>query len=71
MRIVEPENLQTYAHIVGGKVVNVSMWDGEKTWNPSEEVVEIPAGSPAGIGWDYSKKNGFVDNRPTLEAFGE
>jgi len=66
-KLEEPENLKTYAHIVNGKVVNVSLWDGESDWTPAEQVVEIPKGVTAGIGWDYSKKNGFVDNRPEPE----
>jgi hypothetical protein len=63
MKIIEPDNLKTYAHIVDGKVVNVSVWDGETQWTPAEEVVEIPEGVTAGIGWDYIDGE-FVDNRP-------
>jgi hypothetical protein len=59
----EPENLKTYAHIVDGKVVNVSVWDGVTRWEPAEEVVEIPKGVNAGIDWDYDGKK-FSDNRP-------
>ena len=64
LKIDEPDNLKTFAHIVDGKVVNVSLWDGVTEWTPAEEVVEIPEGVTAGIGWDYDKKKGFVDNRP-------
>jgi hypothetical protein len=60
----EPENLKTYAHIVDGKVVNVSLWDGETEWSPAEEIVEIPEGVTAGIGWDWDRET-FTDNRPT------
>jgi hypothetical protein len=63
MKIIEPDNLKTYAHIVDGKVVNVSVWDGVTHWEPSESVVEIPEGIVAGIGWDYIDGE-FVDNRP-------
>jgi hypothetical protein len=52
VKIDEPDNLKTYAHIVDGKVVNVSVWDGVTAWEPSEEVVEIPEGVTAGIDWD-------------------
>ena len=65
-KIVEPETLKTYAHIVEGKVVNVSLWDGESAWEPAEEVVEILDGVIAGIGWDYVDGE-FVDNRPVEE----
>jgi hypothetical protein len=68
-KIVEPDNLKRYAHIVNGVVVNVSLWDGESTWTPAEEVVEIPEGVYAGIGWDYVDGE-FVDNRP-VETFDE
>ena len=57
------QNLKTYAHIVDGKVVNVSVWNGESDWTPDEEIVEIPEGVFAGIGFDYDGKN-FIDNRP-------
>jgi hypothetical protein len=69
MNIEEPDNLKTYAHIVDGKVVNVSLWDGVTDWTPAEEVVEIPEGTTAGIGWDYVDGE-FVDNRP-VEEFEE
>ena len=67
MPVIEPDNLKTYAHIIDGKVVNVSLWDGVTEWTPAEDVVEIPEGTTAGIGWDYDKKKGFVDNRPQPE----
>jgi hypothetical protein len=52
--------IKTYAHIVDGKVVNVSLWDQEPE---DETLVEIPEGSSAGIDWDYTDGE-FVDNRP-------
>jgi hypothetical protein len=58
--------MKTYAHIVDGKVVNVSLWDGVTEWHPTEDVVEIPEGIAAGIDWDYVDGE-FVDNRPTDE----
>jgi len=70
MKIIEPDNLKTYAHIVDGKVVNVSVWDGETEWTPAEEVVEIPEGVTAGIDWDYIDGE-FVDNRPEEEQPSE
>ena len=68
-KIVEPDNLKRYAHIVNGVVVNVSLWDGESTWTPAEDVVEISDGVTAGIGWDYVDGE-FVDNRP-VETFDQ
>ena len=58
--------MKTYAHIVDGKVVNVSIWDGEAPYTPDEELVEILEGTTAGIGWDYIHGE-FVDNRPVPE----
>jgi hypothetical protein len=66
ININEPNNLKTYAHIVDGKVVNVSVWDGETPYTPDEELVEIPEGTTAGIDWDYIDGE-FVDNRPVPE----
>jgi hypothetical protein len=65
----EPENLKNYAHIVDGKVVNVSVWDGVAPYEPAEELVEIPEGVTAGIDWDYVD-GVFVDNRPVVDPFG-
>lgn len=58
--------MKKMAHIVDGKVVNVSKWDGITAWEPAEEVVEIPEGVAAGPGWDYVDGE-FVDNRPVEE----
>jgi hypothetical protein len=63
INIQEPDNLKTYAHILDGKVVNVSIWNSEAPYTPDEELVEIPKGSHAGIDWDYIDGN-FIDNRP-------
>jgi hypothetical protein len=65
--ITEPDNLKTFAHIVDGKVVNVSIWDGVTRWEPAEEIVEIPEGVTAGIGWDYVD-GVFQDNRPVEDS---
>jgi hypothetical protein len=66
------------AHIVQGKVVNVSLWGGKSEWSPNEEVIEIPTEKYvnnlgdncerplAGIDWDYIDGK-FVDNRPQDE----
>jgi hypothetical protein len=56
-------NLKSYAHVVEEKVVNVSLWDGKTLFEIKEELIEIPAGSTAGIGWNY-KAGKFEDNRP-------
>ena len=66
MKIVRPDNLKYMAQILDGKVVNVSVWDGQSDWSPSEQVVEIPDGVTAGIGLDYVDGE-FVDNRPVEE----
>jgi hypothetical protein len=59
--------MKIYAHIVDGKVVNVSIWDGEAPYTPEDEtLVEIPEGTTAGIDWDYIDGK-FVDNRPEPE----
>jgi hypothetical protein len=63
INIEQPDNLKAYAHIIGGKVVNVSVWNGIAQYNPDEELVEIPEGTTAGIDWDYSNGK-FTDNRP-------
>ena len=68
-KIVEPKNPKHMAHVIDNKVVNVSLWDGESDWTPAEEVVEIPEGITAGIGWDYVDGK-FVDNRP-VETYPE
>lgn len=58
--------IKKMAHIIDGKVVNVSLWDGVAPWEPAEEVVEIPEGVSAGPDWDYVDGE-FVDNRPVEE----
>jgi hypothetical protein len=63
INIQEPENLKTYAHILDGKVVNVSLWAEAPK---DETLVEIPEGITAGIDWDYIDGE-FVDNRPKTE----
>lgn len=58
--------MKKIAHIIDGKVVNVSLWDGVTEWTPLEDTVEIPEGSRAGVDWDYVKGK-FVDNRPVVD----
>jgi hypothetical protein len=60
--------MKTYAHIFDNKVVNVSLWNGESDWIPDEDVVEVPEGMSAGIGWDYIDGE-FVDNRPAVGPY--
>lgn len=70
MDIGEPDNLKTWAHIVDGKVVNVSVWDGVTPYNPAGLLVDLTGVTPEpGIGWDYDGKK-FVDNRP-VDSFPE
>jgi hypothetical protein len=68
--IIEPENLKKYAHIIEGKVVNVSLWDGKTQFTPDEELVEIPEGTNAGIDWDWDGVK-FTDNRLVEEPITE
>jgi hypothetical protein len=59
------ENLKTYALIVEGKVANVSLWADKPSSEFDGELVEVPANSTAGIGWDYVD-GVFEDNRPPV-----
>jgi hypothetical protein len=71
--MTEPENLSDYAHVKDGLVVNVSVWDGVQTYQPSDGVTMVPLPYTAdedgerrytaGIGWDYVDGQ-FIDNRP-------
>jgi hypothetical protein len=65
----QTENLKTYAHVLDGKVINVSLWSQEPILETDEELIEIPEGSTAGIDWDYVGGK-FVDNRPVSELPG-
>jgi hypothetical protein len=56
--------IKKMAHIIDGKVINVSVWDGVTAWTSGDEIVEITDTGAAGIGWDYIDGE-FVDNRPT------
>lgn len=71
-----------YAHVIDGKVVNVSVWDGV-TFVPRPDnvtIVPLPFTEETdengetvrryqgGIGWDWDGEN-FVDNRPVEETF--
>jgi hypothetical protein len=69
--------LKAYAHVIDGKVVNMSVWDGVQDYTPPDgaTMVETPHyldedGEPratVGIGWDYVDGE-FIDNRP-VEQF--
>jgi len=63
ININEPNNLKVYAHILDGKVVNVSVWADAPE---DENLVKIPEGSAAGIDWDYIDGE-FIDNRPVRD----
>lgn len=63
MSIEEITNLKKYAHVVEGKVVNVSVWDGKETYESEQELIELASDSLVGVGWDYSDGD-FTDNRP-------
>ena len=74
--MTEPKNLKVYGHVVDGKVVNISVWDGVQKYTPPDgaEMVAFPtyvddSGQErytGGIGWDYVNGE-FVDNRPDEE----
>ena len=69
----EPSNLRHYAHVIDGKVVNVSVWDGVQPYSPPNgaQMIPLPTFTDddgierhiGGIGWDYVDGQ-FVDNRP-------
>ena len=67
----EPDNLRHYAHVIDGKVVNVSVWDGIEQYDPGEGVTMVPLPYTeeadeetgemvrrytGGIGWTYNAK---------------
>lgn len=66
-------SLQAYAHVVDGKVVSMSIWDGVQTYTPPDgaSMVQAPhyvdddgqIRATVGIGWDWVDGE-FVDNRP-------
>ena len=57
-----------WACVKDGKVEQAIVWDGVQEWPPAEQytMVELPDGSPVGIGWDYVDGE-FVDNRPQVD----
>jgi hypothetical protein len=63
--------VKTFAHIIDGVVVNVSLWDGESDWTSPEEIVQIPQDSSAGIGWEYINgefiNNSLIEHNETIE----
>jgi hypothetical protein len=73
----ETKNAKVYAHVVDGKVVNASIWDGVQPYTPpaGAEMVPLPTYVDdegverhiGGIGWDYVDGE-FVDNRPVEES---
>jgi hypothetical protein len=67
--MTEEIEIKTYAQIVDGKVINVSVWNNEPAADLEGQFVEIPEKSPAGIGWDYIDGK-FIDNRPEPESNG-
>lgn len=76
--MTELDNLRGYAHVVDGKVVNVSVWDGVQPYDPGDgvEMVPLPYTTDddgtirytGGIGWDYVDGE-FVDNRPVENLY--
>lgn len=67
--MTEEIQTKTYAQILDGKVINVSVWNNEPAEELKGQSVEIPKNSYAGIGWDYIDGK-FVDNRPEPENNG-
>ena len=67
MIIEENKNLEHYAIVKDGKVINVVLWDGQSNYNPDGELVKISGLKPEpGINWDYVDGQ-FIDNRPKEE----
>ena len=76
---MEPEGLKVYAHVIDGKVVNTSVWDGVQEYTPPDGATMVPFPTYTddegvkrhigGIGWDYVDGE-FVDNRPKPEVEG-
>jgi hypothetical protein len=64
--MTEEIEIKTYAQIVDGKVINVSVWNNEPASDLEGQFVEIHENSAAGIDWDYIDGE-FVDNRPKTE----
>ncbi|EFC2565626.1 hypothetical protein AFM40_003331 [Escherichia coli] len=44
-----------YAVVQNGVVVNITVWDGESEWNPSDGVAVL-AEEGVGVGWSYDGK---------------
>jgi hypothetical protein len=70
---MEREGLKVYAHVLDGKVVNMSVWDGVQAYTPPDGATMVPLPTwtdedgverhIGGIGWDYVDGE-FIDNRP-------
>ena len=54
------DEMNTYAIVKDGVVVNVAAWDGVSEWTPPEDTQVIES-SEAGIGWLY---DGTAFQRP-------
>lgn len=59
--------IQPCAHIRDGKVVNISVWDGEQEWKPDETVVLVE-GRDVGIGYAYDLELDEFTAPPEPEA---
>lgn len=57
--------MTTWAHIVDGVVVNISVWDGVTPWSTKDTVVQIPDGAGVVIGWSYVDEQ-FIDPNPVV-----
>jgi hypothetical protein len=61
--------MNRYAHVENGVVTNVSMWDGETSYNPPAGVTMILADESTRIGGTYDGEFHYVepDPEPTVE----
>ena len=63
-------SMESYAHIKGGKVINISRWDGVTPYNPGDGVTMVVVDENTRIGGTYDGSFHFVEppaSEPTAE----
>ena len=70
----EHPGLKAYAHVIDGKVVNTSIWDGVQEYTPPDgaTMILLPTYTDddgverhiGGIGWTYDEQDGFRPSQP-------
>jgi hypothetical protein len=53
-----------YAELDGDLVVNVSLWDGVTEWTSPYQVIQLPEGSPVGVGYMFVDGEWIAPVRP-------